>query len=137
MPNVPGRGTLNGSPAGLPLSRRPSPTRNLAVGSIVPIVAASAARRRRLVDEFRTRGALSPERAILRSDLDLTDAGPFADLFNARVIREAAPGRVYLDLPTLQAYDLKQGRMVLFAGLLVAALLLGAWLVYTLVQAAR
>ena len=104
------------------------------MGSIVPIVAAAAARRQRVVDAFRSRQALSPEQARPLPELGLSDLDYFARLRAAGVIREAGSGRYYLDLTQLQTYDVTHGRAVLRVGLLIVGVVAAAWLIYTLTQ---
>jgi hypothetical protein len=62
--------------------------------------AAAAAMRRKeqeVIDDFRAAGAISPETAQSYSDVGFTQSRAINRLRNRAVIREAEPGKFYLD----------------------------------------
>lgn len=81
-------------------------------------------RERRLVEAFTVAAATSPERALPIETLGIEyDALALRRLQQHAVIREGAPGRFYLDVPSWQALRRMRLRMlfVLF-GIIVLAL---------------
>jgi hypothetical protein len=52
---------------------------------------------RELVDLFRSAGATSPATALSLNDVGVAEAWPLARLRRRAVVREASPGKYYLD----------------------------------------
>ena len=72
--------------------------------------AAVAGRMRRIVDAVRSAGATSPFTAHRLADLDLEEDWLVERLVNRQVLRQAEPGRYYLDEKAWQALRRARGR---------------------------
>ncbi len=87
---------------------------------------------RHIVAAFERVGATSPERAVTLEELGVANRLAARKLKARAVLREAAPGRFYLDLPSWQALRRLRRRMVtvVLVLVLIAAVggLLGWWL---------
>ncbi|MDE3052893.1 MAG: hypothetical protein KGL38_07260 [Gemmatimonadota bacterium] len=82
-------------------------------------------RERQLVDHFRGAGATTPGAAKSPDELGVATRLAWERLVQRAVIREAAPGRYYLDEPSWEAQRALRRRMILVMlviGLAVAAL---------------
>lgn len=90
-------------------------------------VVAAALRRREqeVIDDFRTAGAISPDRAQSYTAIGLGDALAMRRLRNRAVIREAAPGVYYLDEEVWAAVRRMRMRFLGVFVLVLALLLLG------------
>jgi hypothetical protein len=88
-------------------------------------VAVVLMRERRVVEAFERAGATSPDRAMPASDFAADESGiGWRRLRERAIIREAAPGRYYLDVEVWQANRRMRHRLaVVMAVLLLAALL--------------
>ena len=85
--------------------------------------AAMMMRERRVIEAFTVAAATSPERAVPIETLGIEyDALALRRLQQHAVIREVAPGRLYLDVPTWQALRRMRLRIVfvLFGIILIA-----------------
>jgi hypothetical protein len=98
-----------------------------------PNVGASAAaviviKEKHIVAAFRGAGATDPERAIVPASIGVEERLAFRKLRRRGVLREAAPGTLYLDEASWEALRAMRRRVALIAllaGLIVLAL---AWL---------
>jgi len=88
-------------------------------------VAVVLMRERRVVEAFERAGATSPDRAMSASDVAADESGiGWRRLRERAIIREAAPGRYYLDVEVWQANRRMRHKLaVVMAVLLLAALL--------------
>src|SRR5438093_6894745 len=84
-------------------------------------------RERQVVEAFERAGALSPERAVSASDINVDDSGiGWRRLRERAIVREAAAGRFYLDVEVWQATRRTRRRVALaLAIVLLAALVFG------------
>lgn len=84
-------------------------------------------RERRVVEAFERAGATSPDRAIPPSDVNVDESGiGWRRLRERAIVREAAPGRFYLDVEVWQANRRMRHRIAfVMAVLLLAALVFG------------
>ena len=79
-----------------------------------PAVAAIILRKEmEVTDHFRTAGALSPETARSLDAMGVSEAFPLSRLRRRAVIREASPGRYYLDEEVWQAWRGMRQRIAL------------------------
>ena len=84
-------------------------------------------RERQVVEAFERAGAVSPERAVSASDLNVDDSGiGWRRLRERAIVREVDPGRFYLDVEVWQAVRRMRRRVALaLAIVLLAALVFG------------
>lgn len=85
-------------------------------------------RERQVVEAFERAGATSPERARTANEVNVDDTGVgWRRLRERAIVREAAPGRFYLDVEVWQATRRTRRRIlsVLVLLILLAALLFG------------
>lgn len=84
-------------------------------------------RERQVVEAFERAGATSPERAISANDVNVDDTGiGWRRLRERAIVREAAPGRFYLDVEVWQANRRTRHRIAfMLAIILLAALVFG------------
>ena len=85
-------------------------------------------REQEVIDDFRTAGATSPERAQSYTAIGLGDTLAIKRLRNRAVIREAAPGTYYLDEEVWAAVIRTRRRLVITMLSVVTLLLLGVLL---------
>jgi hypothetical protein len=94
-------------------------------------VAAAAIMRRReqqVIDDFRSAGATSPERAQSYTAIGLGDSLAIRRLRNRAVIRESAPGTYYLDEEVWAAVRRTRQRLVITILSIIAVLAIAALL---------
>jgi hypothetical protein len=82
-------------------------------------------REQEVVDDFRTAGATSPDKAQSYQAIGLGDSLAIKRLRSRAVIREAAPGRFYLDEEVWAAVRRTRRRMATVFISVLALLLLG------------
>ena len=84
-------------------------------------------RERQVVEAFERAGATSPDRAVPANDVGVDDTGiGWRRLRERAIVREAAPGRFYLDVEVWQANRRTRRRIALMlAVILLAALVFG------------
>jgi hypothetical protein len=84
-------------------------------------------RERRVVEAFERAGATSPDRAIPPNDVSVDESGiGWRRLRERAIVREATPGRFYLDVEVWQANRRMRHRIVfIMAVILLAALVFG------------
>jgi hypothetical protein len=84
-------------------------------------------RERRVVEAFERAGATSPDRAIPANDVNVDESGiGWRRLRERAIVREATPGRFYLDVEVWQANRRMRHRIAfILAVLLLAALVFG------------
>ena len=87
--------------------------------------AAMAKRERKVVEDFRAAGATSPETAQSYTVTGFGATLAIRRLHNHAVIREAAPGRYYLDEEVWRAVRRTRMRIVMILMVLLAAVLAG------------
>lgn len=78
-------------------------------------------RERDLVEHFQRVGAVSPETAKTRDEIGVDEHMAWFRLVDDAVIRSAADGRFYVDLPTWEAQG-RRRRRVMTVALLIAVL---------------
>jgi hypothetical protein len=79
-------------------------------------------KQRELVEHFMDAGAVSPETAKSSSELGVHERFAWIRLVERGVIREAPPGRYYLDEPTWIALGQRRRRLALVLGIFFIAL---------------
>lgn len=91
------------------------------------VAAAAIMRKERdLVDHFRRAGAISAEKAQSLTQLGIHDEGvAWRRLTHRAVVREAAPGRYYLDEPSWDALRYIRKRLMVVILTIAIILLLG------------
>lgn len=84
-------------------------------------------RERRVVEAFERVGATSPERAVSAHDVNVDEVGiGWRRLRERAIVREASPGRFYLDVEVWQANRRMRHRIVfVMAVILLAVLVFG------------
>lgn len=94
------------------------------MGSVV--MAAAMMKERRTVEAFERAGATSPERAQTPDEIGVEMHGfGWRRVIDQAIVREAAPGRYYLDVPSWHAARrMRVQRLVI---LLIVMVALGAW----------
>ena len=75
-------------------------------------IAAMRMKEEKVLDQFRVAGATSPATAKTEGDLGVTDSRALNRLRRQAIIREAAPGRLYLDEEVLKAVRRRRLRLV-------------------------
>jgi hypothetical protein len=85
-------------------------------------------REQEVIDDFRTAGATSPDRAQSYTAIGLGDTLAIKRLRNRAVIREAAPGTYYLDEEVWAAVIRTRRRLVLTILSIIMLTLLGVLL---------
>ena len=94
-----------------------------------PAIAAVIIRKEReVMDLFREVGATSPAAARTFADIGVEQAWPLSRLRRRAVIREAAPGRYYLDEEVWTAISGMRRRMILVIAGMVALVGFLAWI---------
>lgn len=102
------------------------------MSAVAPIIAAQAAKRRKLIRHFRANGALAPETAIARNTLPWFGFRTLERLQAIGAVRSAPDGKLYLDEKRLLEAGQQQQRaaaialMALVAAVLVAILVIAA-----------
>ena len=94
--------------------------------------AAIVARERRTVDAFRRAGASSPAAARSLAEVGLDESWVVDRLVDRAVLRQAEPGRYYLDEAAWQGFRRARGRFALIAAIAILVLALGVLLVNVL-----
>jgi hypothetical protein len=90
------------------------------------VMAAAMRKERRTVEAFERAGATSPERAQAPNEIGVEMHGlGWRRVIDQAIVREAAPGRYYLDVPSWIATRRMRTRRVLI--LLVVVVALAAW----------
>lgn len=77
-----------------------------------------------MVDRLRAAGAVSPAQARTLDELGITRGVILRRLRERAVIREAAPGRIYLDEPSWEAVRRSRRRAIHVLGVIALVLLL-------------
>jgi hypothetical protein len=94
------------------------------MGSVV--MAAAMRKERHTVEAFERAGATSPERALTPDEVGVETHGfGWRRVIDQAIVREAAPGRYYLDVPSWLAVRRMRMRRLLIA--LVVVVALAAW----------
>jgi hypothetical protein len=93
------------------------------------IIAAMRRREDEVIMGLRSAGATSPANARTAGDLGLDDSRAVQRLRNQAIVREAAPGKLYLDEEILRAVRTRRYRilwmLIVIALLILAAMRLG------------
>jgi hypothetical protein len=89
--------------------------------------AAIIIREKRIVSAFRRVGATTSAAAVAPETIGVSEHFAFRHLRRHAVLREAGPGRYYLDEPSWEAWRLLRRRLVLVAIGLGLIALLGLW----------
>ena len=90
------------------------------------VVAAMMRRKEQeVIDDFRAAGATSPDRAQSYTAIGLGESLAVKRLHNRAVIREAAPGKYYLDEEVWAAVRRTRQRLVMALMLILAVFLVG------------
>src|SRR5436305_1687358 len=92
------------------------------------VAAALRRREREVVDDFRAAGALSPATAKSYDAIGIGDTLAVKRLHNRAVIREAAPGKWYLDEEVWEAVRRTRRRFVTVLLSIIAFILIGVLL---------
>lgn len=91
-------------------------------------IAAIIAKQKHIVEAFRRAGAMSASGAVPPATLGVSEGLAFRKLREHAVLREASPGRFYLDVPSWQALCLTRRRLALAAVLLILGAAIAVWL---------
>lgn len=92
-------------------------------GAIVAILAAQAQAERHAFEAFRTADATAPERAKTLRELDLPESMALRALTNRGIVREAEPGRFWLD--ERKAAERSRARTPVLIAVILLLVLLG------------
>jgi len=89
--------------------------------------------RKRVITGFREQGAETPGRAVAFQPQRRMDTGQFKRLVRSGVVKEAAPGRYWLDNEALAADLKRQRRAVLISAIVITAIFL-LWIAFNMLR---
>ena len=99
------------------------------MSAVAPIAAAVVRRQKQIVEQFRTAGAVSAERAVSTASLGIQDGMALRILRRHEILRDV-DGRCYLDAARWEAHQARRRRVaILVPVVVVVAVLVVLWIV--------